>query len=312
MSVTNGKRVAHDAAALFAAGRRGFAIIAAIASALSAPLAAAQNLMPPPGSEIDVSHFDGFENWPLYRPGVLPAAHDALVDQRILFKAQFPSAAGLQGPLEDTTMMMDLHDLYFRGKPALWVQWTSTGRRDDLAGTASIDMLIAEKATHRLLYRIQSVGGPGGPPVWAPPLSIQSHMDGGVTDVLVSSAGEAKTKNLKFDDAGTIDFATLQFWLPFIDLEEGMKFRVPYYRRQREQIGGLPIQVLGRAEIIDARGEAHDVWRVQTMSDTRASLIEFWISEEPPYFMGWDFRLTRDGRRVAYMEYLKHWLLPRD
>ncbi|GAB4536923.1 MAG: hypothetical protein Tsb0010_16330 [Parvularculaceae bacterium] len=278
---------------------------------MAGPLAAAQNL-PPPGTEIDTSHFDGFENWPLYRPGELRAENDAIADQRILYKAQFPSAAGLQGPLEDTIMMMDLHDLYFRGEPALWVQWTSTGRRDDPAGTASIDMLIADKASHRLLYRIQSVGGPGGPPVWAPPLSIQSHMRSKIIDVNVTSDGETETKTLESDDAGTIDFATLQFWLPFIGLEEGMKFRVPYYQRQREQIGGLPVQVVGRAEIVDANGDKHDVWRVQTMSDTRASLIEFWISEDAPYFMGWDFRLTRDGRRVAYMEYMKHWLLPRD
>lgn len=263
------------------------------------------------GPGIDISAFDGYEDWPVVKPGDINATNAALRDQRIIFDAQFPGPQGLGGPLADTTMVFDVSEVCFKGTPALSVEWRSTGREGADSGTVSIDYLVVDRATHSTLHRIRALGGAMGPPEWASPIVVTNYPDGLVISTTVKEDGAADAVTLEAQDTGTIDFAALPFWLPFIDLKEGAKFRVPYYRQQLNTIDGLPIYVQGQKEVTDASGQKHKIWNVQVMSIGGGALTEFWVAETAPYFFGWDFRLVGNGKTVSTMTYNKHWVLDR-
>lgn len=265
----------------------------------------------PPERVINIDDFDGYEDWPMVLPETRHVDNAKLSDQRIIFNAQFPGPQGLGGPLENTTMMFDVKEVFFKGRPALWLQWTSTSSENATPGAASLDYLIVDRATHRTMHRIQSLGGFMGPPEWTGPFAIINYPEGKIFRTLVNEDGTAKTETIEAEDTGTIDFAALPFWLPFIDLKKGMKFRVPHYRGQLNELGGLPIYVKGRKKLKDAHGKNHKVWNVQVLSISGVAVTEFYISEEAPYFMGWDFRLTESGNPVSTMTYNKHWDLAR-
>lgn len=259
---------------------------------------------------VNLDAFEGYEHWPIMPPGERRASNAKLTDQRIVFAARFPGAQGLSGPLENTTMLFDVSEVFFKGRPALWLQWTSTSRKNGVPGTASTDYLIVDRETHRTLHRIQSMGSALGPPAWAGPFAITNYPQDTIVKTIIKEDGSADMTTLEADANGTIDFAALPFWLPFLQLETGMKFRVPYYRAPLNEVDGLPIYVAGRKDIVDVHGTTHNVWNVQVMSIGGGGLTEFWISEKAPYFLGWDFRLA-NGKPLSTMAYDKHWILGR-
>jgi len=68
----------------------------------------------------------------------------------------------------------------------------------------------------------------------------------------------------------------------------------------------LAVRVIGRATFADADHLGHEVWRVDVLPTHRATLITFYVSPEPPYFYGWDDRLTRDGSSATKLT-LRGW-----
>lgn len=111
--------------------------------------------------------------------------------------------------------------------------------------------------------------------------------------VTVNQDGTTATHTV--EGAAYFDFATYQFLFPFLRLREGMAFRLSGYEYLEQRAEVLPVKIVGRVKFTDARGAEHDAWQVDVMPAHRATLITFYVSEEPPFFYGWDYRLTRDG-----------------
>lgn len=279
------------------------AAIAALLVGMTPHAAAAQQA-------VDLSAFEGYESWPVIWPETLDIDRGDLPDLRVYYAAQFPGPDGLGGPLIDTTMVLDLINSHFRGEPALVIQWTSTGEAGDTTASGSIDRLVVDRQTHRLQHRIQAQPPAGGHFRWGGAYRITAFEPDRISDTIVGEDGEATPTQLPDVTPETIDFATLQFFLPFIDLEAGMQFRVPVYRYPLNELNGLPVHVVGRESIIDGNGDAREVWAVDVMSIGGGALTRFWISEEAPYFLGWDFRLARTGQRITQMHYRSHWQFP--
>lgn len=259
---------------------------------------------------VDLSAFEGYETWPMLMPDDLDLERADLTDLRIYYDAQFPGAGGLDGPLIDTTMVLDVSGSHFRGQPALVIQWSSTGEAGDTASSGAIDRLVVDRQTHRLLHRIQAQPPAGGAVRWGGSYRITAFEADRITDTIVGEDGNARPTELLDVSPDTIDFATLQFFLPFIDLEEGLSFRVPVYRYPLNELNGLPVHVVGREEITDGNGAVHEVWAIDVMSIGGGALTRFWIDEDAPYFLGWDYRLARTGRRITRMDYRSHWQFP--
>lgn len=244
--------------------------------------------------------FRGWESWPLYHPGDLALDNARLEPMHLAFDALFPGPQGFgRGPLEPMTMYMDVFDAFFHGKAALWIQWTSSSppAREDAA--PAIDALLVDRATFRYLFRI---GRSGPVDKWAGRYEIVHARPDGVTQTTVNDDGTTATKTLE-GPANYFDFATYQFLLPFLDLHEGMQFRLAGYEYIDKAEEILPVRVVGRTRISDAAGQAHDVWQVDVMPAHGLLLITFYVSRAPPYFFGWDYRLTRDGRSAMKLTF---------
>lgn len=238
---------------------------------------------------LSLDHFDGWETWPLYHPGELSLATQRLVPLRIAFDGLFPGAQGFgRPPLDTLTMIMDVVEQRFHGAPALWIQWLSQPSAG--GGSPALDALLVDRATFRLLFRLAaSARGE-----WAGRYEVVQAKPDGVTQVTVNEDGTTGAHTL--EGGGTyFDFATYPFLFPLLDLREGMAFRLSGYEYLEQRAEILPVRVVGRTRVADAHGREREVWRVDIMPAHRATLISFYVSRDPPFFYGWDYRLTRDG-----------------
>jgi hypothetical protein len=239
---------------------------------------------------LSLEHFDGWEMWPLVEPGDLHPDNAGLVPIRIELDGLFPGPNGFGvPPLEGLTMYMDVTESSFHGNPALWVQWTSKPPPGS-PGAPALDVLLVDRETFRLLFRI--AGSARGD--WAGRYELIQAPPDRVVQVTVGEDGET-TKNVLASSASHFDFAAYPFLLPFLDLREGMGWRLSGYDYLEKKGEVLAVRVVGRTSLTDADGVEHDVWQVDVMPAHSATLISFYVSEKPPYFYGWDYRLTRDG-----------------
>ncbi len=284
-----------------------YVITAVVSLGLSVVASGASFAIQVTPSPLNLDAFEGYENWPMLMPDTDRFNRGEFPDLRIRYDAQFPGPEGLGGPLVDTEMVLDVINGNFRSTPTLMIQWTSTGQSDGGLSSGSIDHLVVDRATNRLLHRIQAQPPAFGDFQWTGAYRIIGFQPDSIANMLVSERGEIQLTELDDISPDTIDFATLQFWLPFIELEAGMRFRVPVYRYPLNELDGLPVYVSGREIVLDAHGEDHDVWNVQVMSIGGGALTEFWITEDAPYFLGWDYRLAATGQRVTRMRYQSHW-----
>ncbi len=265
-----------------------------VLSLLAAPPVAAQGAL-------SLAHFDGWDAWPLYEPGDVAIANAELMPLRIEFDGLFPGPNGFgRQPLDSLTMLMDVVEASFRGAPAVWVQWLSKPSRKTVAAPA-LDALLVDRATFRLLFRM-AASQRGD---WAGRYELVQAQPDRVLQVTVDEDGTTKTQTLE-GAANYFDFATYQFLLPFLDLRQGMRFRLLGYEYLEKRPEVLPVRVVGRTQVVDARGREHEVWRVDVMPEHRQTLISFYVSEEPPFFYGWDYRLTRDGSTAVKLT-LRGW-----
>lgn len=268
-----------------------------LASVLGASSATAQQ-------PVSLDHFDGADSWPLYRPGDLPLDNAALRPQRIAFDGRFPGPQGFgRGPLVHLTLYMDVLDVFFHGEPAVWVQWTSTSPPESSTEAPALDALVVDRATFRLLFR---VGRSGPAQAWAGRYEIVHATPDSTIQVSVRDDGSTDRKVLA-DPGPRFDFATYPFLFPFLDLHEGLSFRLAGYDFVDEAEEILAVRVVGRTRITDATGGGREVWRVDVLPPHRATLITFWVTRQAPFFYGWEYRLTRDGTTALDMTY-RGWL----
>lgn len=248
---------------------------------------------------LSIDAFDGWKSWPLYRPGDLKLDASALEPMRIEFDGLFPGPDGPGSGLEPTTMFIDIFEVYFRDKPALWIQWTSASSPEREEGSPAVDMILLDRASFRLLQRI-SASGPGD---WVPEYVLLQARPDGVRQVRVHSDGKSAEPGGLDTDTPFFDYATLQFLFPLVDLEPGKRFRLTAYQRQAQKQHTLPIRVVGRTTFEDAGGRTHPAWHVQLMSPSETSLVDWYVSREFPYFYGWHVRRTADGSTLTRMTY---------
>lgn len=249
---------------------------------------------------ISLSHFEDWRSWPVYEAGELPIDNAALATQRTIF--DFANPTGAVDP-----MVMDVFaDVYHRGRPAVWVQWTSGGRAGDTEGTSVLDAILLDRETFRVAFRIQGVPGPRA---WAGPYAVTQHHPGRVARIGIADDGTVTTDELAHE-VDPFDFATMQYLFPFIGLEEGKSFRLMNVgaagNLEPRDVG---VRVIGRTSIEDARGVAHDVWEVQLLTNTEGGLVSFYVTETAPFFHGWDFRRVADGRTLTSLRLRDHGVL---
>lgn len=273
--------------------RRGL-VGALVAAALAPTASAAQQPIP-------LDHFDGWEGWPLMAPGDLHPKSDGLVPLRIEFAGLFPGPNGFGvPPLDSLTMFVDVLEQRFHGERALWIQWTSRPPSAG-AGAPALDALLVDRTTFRLLFRIAaSARGQ-----WGGRYEVVQARPDRVVQVTVDEDGKTGTHVLE-GAADYFDFATYAFLFPFLDLREGLGFRLSGYDYLDKAAEALAVRVVGRTTVRDAEGDEHDVWRVDVMPPHRATLITFYVSKAPPYFYGWDYRVTRDGATAIELR-LRGW-----
>lgn len=250
---------------------------------------------------LSLEHFDGWESWPLVEPGDLQVDTTGLVPLRIEFDGLFPGPNGFGvPPPQPLTMYMDVIESRFHGEPALWIQWLSKPRAEE-GGSPALDALLVERGTFRLLFRIAaSARGE-----WAGNYELIQARPDGVTQVSVGEDGSS-AKQVLDGPANYFDFATYQFLLALIDLRENDRYRLSGYDLLDKDAEVLAARVVGRVMVPDADGREHEVWRVDLMPAHRATLISFYVTGEPPYFYGWDYRVTRDGSTALKLT-LKAW-----
>jgi hypothetical protein len=252
---------------------------------------------------LPLGHFDDWETWPLHAPGDLATDDREIVPLRIEFEGQFPGPNGFGSPpLDSLTMFMDVLELTFRGSPALWIQWLSSPPRERTSASPALDALLVDRVTFRLLFRLAaSQRGE-----WAGRYEIVQARPDRVVQVSVDEDGTTIATEIENDAAGLFDFATYQFLFPFLELREGDAFRLSGYEYIEKRAEILPVRVVGRTRVKDAFGRDNEVWQVDIMPEHRQTLISFYVTREPPYFYGWDYRLTRDGTMAIQLR-LRGW-----
>jgi len=245
---------------------------------------------------VSVEHFDGSEQWPLYEAGELELEGEALEDQRTWFDFLTPSG-------DTVGMTVDVHEVFHRGEPALWVQWTSKGEPGDTAGTSTIDDLLIERSTFRIAFRIQASPGPRS---WAGNYDLVQHHPDRVVRVAVRDDGSVDREVLE-EATAPFDFATMGYLFPLLPLDEMEGFRLLNVGT-RGDISPKEVALwpAGRTTIEDSRGGQHRVQEVQLLSASGRVLVSFYVTRGPPYFWGWLYRNVEDGRVISHLVYRGH------
>jgi len=273
-------------------GRLVFFVMVAVACACLAIPAAAQQA-------IAVEEWKDSQTWPLFRPGEFKFDSEKLHDVRLVFDAKFPAPGGGVTP---TTMVMDVFNTFFQGKPAIWIQWTSVGSSESPNSTAAPDLIIVDQKTFRALFRI--AGGPG-PRNWAGSFNVVHYGPEQIVNLHTEETGTTRTKT--YDAKGAVfEFATFQFLFPFMDLKEGRGFRLPSFERITNTSEEMPLLVGKRTTRKDPSGKEHAVWPVYYLNPDAPMRITWLVSPEPPYFYAWRYEWVRDGKVYLEMS-LRDW-----
>lgn len=270
----------------------------ALAAALCVALAGPGDAQEP----LSLDHFDGSESWPLIRPSTAALRPFQYRELRIAFDGEFPGPGGFGvPPLEPLPMLMDLLNVSFRGRPALLVQWISTPPPRREREAPGLDVLVVDHASFRLQYRIALSARPD---VWGGRYEVvQAHPDRVVQTTVPDTGGATTTVVPRAD---LFDFASYQFLFPRLDLRAGLAVRLAGYEYLDKAEEVLAVHVVGRTQVRDAAGRSHQVWQVDVLPPHRAVLITFWVTAEPPYFYGWQYRLTRNGATAMRLT-LRDW-----
>lgn len=258
--------------------------LALVVFAALAPAALAQEAAPP-----DTSAFAGWEQWPLITPTDLDLDTDALSNQRIVFDGIF----GPPGQGRPVTMYMDVFEHWYGERPSFWIQWTSSGNPTGAPEGMGIDALIVDRADLRILFRVAAVGQGG---LYA----ITRHGADETEQYRVDMTNDTVSPHRLEGEHPTFDFAAFPFLFPFLDLQEGRRFRLPNVGQPPELVPGeIAVLVAGRIALATASGVDVDVWDVQVMPAHGRAIIHFYVTDEAPFFHGWDYRVA--GGMVATM-----------
>jgi len=254
--------------------RTAIALLALLLVAAPAGPAAAQEGPPPP----DTSAFEGWEQWPLIVPDNLDLDTGALSNQRVVFDGVF----GPPGSARPVTMYMDVFEHWFGERPSFWIQWTSSGNPTGLPEAMGIDALIVDRSDLRILFRIATVGeGVYG---------LTRHGEDETEHYRIDLGGDTATPHHLEGGHPAFDFAAFQFLFPFLELEEGSAFRIPNIGQPPDLLPReLAVRVAGKIDLETAQGEQVEVWDVQVVPAHRRSIIHFYVTQEAPFFYGWDY-----------------------
>ncbi len=89
-----------------------------------------------------------------------------------------------------------------------------------------------------------------------------------------------------------------------MNLREGQGIRLNAYQQSGANgVQLLDVKVMGRTQITDTHGEKYDVLEIQTMAPSRTTRVSFYVSDEAPFFYGWDYQNVEDGTSLFKMTY---------
>lgn len=234
--------------------------------------------------------FDGRETWPLLTPETVEMDGDRLGWQRsdYAFSLRFQTEEW-----NEVEAVIDVFPSTFQGRSAHIIQWT-TSQPD---GTGAIDALWIDASDFRVYHRVYRLGGAGEQ--WAGDYMIHQHHPEGSVHVLVTDDGEVERRTAS-DGRPRFDFATLGFLFGLMELEEGDGYRIlnigvrtdPAPRELFAKVGPV-------VDMEDGDGEIRHAREVAVLSPSETQLITFYVTSEPPFFLGWDFRRIESGRIVS-------------
>jgi hypothetical protein len=260
--------------------------------AAAIPLAAQQ--------AIPVEEWKDSAEWPLFKPGEFRFDSGRLPDLRLTFDARFPAP---DRQLHPTTMVLEVFHAYFRGKPAIWIQWTSVGSSRTPNSTAAPDLILVDQETFATLFRI--AGGPG-PRNWAGSFNVVHYGPSQIVNLHTEETGTTETKT-SVPKSAVFEFATFQFLFPFMELKEGRRFRLPTFERITHSYEDMPLLVGKQVQIKDPLGREHAVWPVYYLNPDAPVRVTWLVSPEAPYFYGWRYERTTDGKVFLEMT-LRDWI----
>ena len=245
---------------------------------------------------LSTTHFENAEKWSVYAAGDLELLNEDLSDIRVAYDGIFATPDGAF----NLATYIDVTNVMFNGVPAHWMQWTFTSEEEGVGGVANLDLLIMDKKTGALKFRMLP-SGQGSE--WGGPYNFIGAGETEITRLLLTKDGEA-TQEIIQTGRPVFDFGGLPFVLPFMDLKVGKGVRLNAYQQSgADGVQYLDVKAIGPTKITDTRGNQHQVIEVQTMAPSRTTLISFYISKQAPYFYGWDYKKVDDGSSLFKMVY---------
>lgn len=248
----------------------------------------------------DLSAFQGMDRWPLYEAGGLQLADIESGPLHATYAAKFPDGSPLSGKYIDTTMVLSLFPVHFQTEPAYWIQWTSSGSATATNGAPAVDFIVAKASNHQILARF---AGTPGKREWMGAQQWTQFMPNQVVKVDLAEDGTSTVRKWPTEKRYW-DFSTFPFLLPRLPLQKGLSFRYQAYQYQTGLDITPAVYVAGKIPFVDGNGVEHMVWDVWVTNPGEVIFCRFYISESPPYFLGWDYRLAKDGRLISSMRYL--------
>jgi hypothetical protein len=248
---------------------------------------------------IDLSVFDGYEQWPL----IVPA--DTNIAERIGLQRSFfvfELAPPNADPYE-TDLVLDVFPTHYAGRAAYIIQWTTSGEAD--GGAGAVDAVWVDAETFQARFRVAQNGPPstdGGAGLY----SVWRHDPDRALRVHIPPEGEVETFE-RNEASPSFDFATMGYLFGLMNLEEGQTFRLANVGRPPSlEPLGVPVRVGGIVEIVDEDGVAHPAREVTLGGADLGSVITFWVTDEAPYFLGWRFVLSGNGHVLNTARFLRH------
>lgn len=246
---------------------------------------------------LDLGEWSERESWPLLAAGdvelAAPIPHHR---NRYVFSARNPR--NLAEEPEKVDMIIEMRPVQFpAGRDAYFLQWASAGSAD---GAAALDILFLDRATLQVLFKIAS----RMPGAFAGAYEILRLAPDGISSVLVKD--DATVSEARSDEARPqFDFASMGYLFAKMDLDANPRFRLlNVAARPTLEPKVVAVRAGDWEPYLDASGGTHRARPVELLTANGGAVVTFWVSPEPPFFLGWNYVLMRNGVQFSNLQFV--------
>jgi len=239
---------------------------------------------------------DESPNWPVISPG------DQSVNLRkfLNLRAVYERRNNIGSQREDRTeTVYQYQPTTWGGNEAMLTIWTSSGDKTKAWANARVmyDIVDLESFQHYF-----------GTSYWNRDLDVKQYFPERSVAFSVSNVFELSDVSTVQGEYSVfpVNLTRAQIISALDFFEPGKKFRLTARVREDKTVHTVAVHIAGKTTVEDVHGDKHEVWDVQSVPSATGMIMHYYISEQPPYFIGFLARNELTGRKFVEVIYHSH------